>query len=33
MRLYCHVSAKSLDRFVAAGIHTGFGDEWLRIGE
>jgi len=32
MRLYCHISAKSLDRFIAAGIHTGFGDEWLRIG-
>jgi len=32
MRLYCHVSAKSLDRFIAAGIHTGFGDEWVRIG-
>ena len=32
MRLYCHVSAASLDRFMAAGIHTGFGDEWVRIG-
>jgi len=32
MRLYCHISANSLDRFMAAGIHTGFGDEWLRIG-
>ncbi len=32
MRLYCHVSASSLDRFIAAGIHTGFGDEWVRIG-
>src|SRR6516225_852521 len=32
MRLYCHVSANSLDRFMAAGIHTGFGDEWVRIG-
>jgi predicted amidohydrolase YtcJ len=26
MRVYCHVSAASLDRFMAAGIHTGFGD-------
>jgi predicted amidohydrolase YtcJ len=32
MRLYCHVSAASLDDFMAAGIHTGFGDEWVRIG-
>jgi predicted amidohydrolase YtcJ len=32
MRVYCHVSAASLDRFMAAGIHTGFGDEWVRIG-
>ena len=32
MRLYCHVSAASLDHFMAAGIHTGFGDEWVRIG-
>jgi len=32
MRLYCHVSANALDRFIAAGIHSGFGDEWLRIG-
>jgi len=32
MRLYCHISASALDRFMAAGIHTGFGDEWVRIG-
>lgn len=32
MRLYCHISASALDRFMAAGIHTGFGDDWLRIG-
>jgi predicted amidohydrolase YtcJ len=32
MRMYCHVSASSLDHFMAAGIHTGFGDEWLRLG-
>src|SRR5215472_6671857 len=32
MRVYCHVSANSLDRFMAAGIHAGFGDEWVRIG-
>jgi len=32
IRVYCHVSAASLDHFMAAGIHTGFGDEWVRIG-
>jgi predicted amidohydrolase YtcJ len=32
MRVYCHVSADALDRNMAAGLHTGFGDEWVRIG-
>ena len=32
MRVYCHIRAKWLDHFIAAGIHTGFGDEWVRIG-
>jgi len=32
MRVYCIVSAHSLDRFMAAGIHTGFGDDLVRIG-
>jgi predicted amidohydrolase YtcJ len=32
MRVYCHISASALDRYMNAGIHTGFGDEWLRIG-
>lgn len=32
MRVYCHVDAASLDHFIAAAIHTGFGDEWVRIG-
>ena len=32
MRVYCHVSAGSLDHFMAAGMHTGSGDEWVRIG-
>jgi len=31
-RAYCHVDAKYLDRYVAAGIHTGFGDSMLRLG-
>jgi hypothetical protein len=32
MRMYCHVSARSLNHFMDAGMHTGFGDEWVRIG-
>jgi predicted amidohydrolase YtcJ len=32
IRTYCIISARSLDRFMDAGVHTGFGDEWVRIG-
>lgn len=32
MRVYSIVSATALDRFMAAGIHSGFGDDWVRIG-
>jgi predicted amidohydrolase YtcJ len=32
MRIYAHVGSHFLDRYIAAGIHTGFGDEWVRIG-
>jgi predicted amidohydrolase YtcJ len=31
-RVYCHVGAHFLDRYISAGIHTGFGDEFVRIG-
>jgi predicted amidohydrolase YtcJ len=31
-RIYCHIGARFADRFMAAGIHTGFGDEFVRIG-
>src|SRR5207244_8263253 len=31
MCLYCHVSAASLDHFMAAGMHTGCAAEWVRI--
>ncbi len=31
-RTYCHVHAADLPHFMDAGLHTGFGDEWLRIG-
>jgi len=32
LRIYCHVHSGALRQFMAAGIHTGFGDEWVRIG-
>jgi predicted amidohydrolase YtcJ len=31
-RTYCLIHAAGLQHFVDAGIHSGFGDEWLRIG-
>jgi len=31
-RAYCHMDIAYLDRYVAAGLHTGFGDSMLRIG-
>jgi predicted amidohydrolase YtcJ len=32
MRVYCHIQAEYLDQMMAAGIHTGFGDEMVRVG-
>jgi len=32
MRVYCVMSARCLDRMMAAGVHTGLGDEWVRVG-
>lgn len=31
-RLYMHVDAAEVDRFIGAGIHTGFGDAFVRVG-
>lgn len=31
-RAYCHMDVAFLDRYIAAGLHTGFGDSMLRIG-
>jgi predicted amidohydrolase YtcJ len=31
-RAYCHMDVGYLDRYVAAGLHTGFGDSMVRIG-
>lgn len=32
MRLYCLITAADLPNLIAAGLHTGFGDRWLKIG-
>jgi predicted amidohydrolase YtcJ len=31
-RFYTHIDFSDLDRMIAAGVHTGFGDEWVRVG-
>lgn len=31
-RFYTHIDFGQLDKMIAAGIHTGFGDEWVRVG-
>ncbi|PYY11640.1 MAG: amidohydrolase [Acidobacteria bacterium] len=31
-RTYCLIHAADLPHFMQAGIHSGFGDDWLRIG-
>ncbi|HEY3744007.1 MAG TPA: amidohydrolase [Bryobacteraceae bacterium] len=31
-RIYCHIGSAALDRMIAAGIRTGMGSEWIRIG-
>ena len=32
MRVCAHMTVDCLDRMMAAGVHSGFGDEWVRIG-
>jgi hypothetical protein len=32
MRVYAHMTLSALDKMMTAGVHTGFGDEWVRIG-
>jgi len=32
MRVCCHMTVEVIDQMMAAGVHTGFGDEWVRIG-
>jgi predicted amidohydrolase YtcJ len=31
-RFYTHIDYGRLDAMIAAGVHTGFGDEWVRVG-
>jgi predicted amidohydrolase YtcJ len=31
-RFYTHIDYGDLDKMSAAGVHTGFGDEWVRVG-
>jgi predicted amidohydrolase YtcJ len=32
VRIYCFIHYREIDRMLAAGIHTGFGNEWVRVG-
>jgi predicted amidohydrolase YtcJ len=32
LRVCCHITVEAIDRMMAAGVHSGFGDEWVRIG-
>jgi predicted amidohydrolase YtcJ len=31
-RIYCMIGYAHLDRMIASGVRTGFGDEWIRVG-
>jgi hypothetical protein len=31
-RIYCHLAAPYLDLMLAAGVRTGLGDEWVKVG-
>jgi predicted amidohydrolase YtcJ len=32
MRIYCHIYYAFMDQMLAAGVKTGLGDEWVRVG-
>jgi predicted amidohydrolase YtcJ len=32
LRVYCLIGAQHLDQMLAAGVRTGLGDEWVRVG-
>ena len=31
-RAYCHIDLRQIDEMIAAGVRTGLGDEWVRVG-
>jgi predicted amidohydrolase YtcJ len=31
-RVYCHIGYMHLDRMIEAGVRTGLGDEWMKVG-
>ena len=31
-RVYCHIGYMHLDRMIEAGVRTGLGDEWVKVG-
>jgi len=32
LRIYCHIGSQFIDQMLAAGVRTGLGDEWVRVG-
>src|SRR5262249_43221615 len=32
VRVYCFLNAASIPRMLSAGVHTGLGDDWVRVG-
>jgi predicted amidohydrolase YtcJ len=32
MRVYCFIAWGHIDKMIASGVRTGFGDEWVRVG-
>jgi hypothetical protein len=32
MRVYCFIGWSHIDKMIASGVRTGFGDEWVRVG-
>ncbi len=32
LRVYCHIYYQFIDQMLAAGVRTGLGDEWVRVG-
>ncbi len=32
LRVYCHIGHQFMDQMLAAGIRTGLGDDWVRVG-